>query len=385
MFRSFITIAAVAGLVAGASAQQQMPAGSLQKVTNLKYGSYNFQTGFSVNNGGNRALGPDTLFDSIACPAYYFGISGLGTGLYKQEWLDEGGLATRGNSGTEQINGMSWEYCDLGYVGYFDAVVSIYDNDTPFAGPTQWIPGTPSFADCLYLVGGLPDGGCWNVTIDLSCGFECTVPQTGAPGAAYIGWSVVPYSAQFLSGPILGVQSCTGYGTEDLFEYRDWNGAFVGTTYTYVGTFWFGGGNKARADFRTSFYGSPEDCNNVYGGGSNDTLCLQSNNNPEPATAWSLTLDGADAASRSYLLLISVGGPQNAASSNGFGTWTRQVTLSPVVISPFTATGPTIGLGLSIPGGAPSNAHATAQVVELTGPASPANVSQASNGIDFYL
>ena len=52
MFRSFITIAAVAGLVAGAAAQQQMPAGSLQKVTNLKYGSYDFQTGFTTTNGG---------------------------------------------------------------------------------------------------------------------------------------------------------------------------------------------------------------------------------------------------------------------------------------------------------------------------------------------
>jgi len=386
MFRSILTIAAVAGLVAGAAAQQQMPAGSLQKVSNLKYGSYDFQNGFSINNNGNRALGPDTLFDNIACPAYYYGISGLGTGLQKQEWLDEGGLATRGNSGTEQVNGITWEYCDFGYAGYFDAAVNIYDNTTPFAGPTQWIPGTPSFADCVYVIGGLPQGGCWNVTVDLSCGFECVLPQTGAPAAAYIGMSWTPLNGgSTFQGPILGVQSCTGYGTEDLFEYRDWNGAFVGTTYTYVGTFWFGGGAKARADFRTTLYGAPEDVNGVYGSGSNDTLCLQANNNAEPASVWSLTVDGADATVNSYLLLISVGGPANAASSNGFGTWTRQVSLSPVVIAPVSAAGPTFGISLSIPGGAPANAHATAQVVELTGPASPANVSQAANGLDFYL
>jgi hypothetical protein len=381
MFRSIITIAAVAGLVAGASAQQQMPAGSLQKVTNLSYGSYDFNNGFSVNGGSNRASGPDVLFTNIPCPAYYYGIAGIP--FFKQEWVDEGGLVVRGNSGGEEINGMYWEYCNGELLGYFDAVVSIYDDTAPFVGPSVWVPLTPSFADCLYLVAGLPDGGCWGITIDLSGGAECLVPQNAA--GTYFGWSVTPYTSAVFHGPILGVQSCTGNGTEDLFEMRDWNGAFVGTVYTYVGTFWFGGGAKARADFRVEFSGSPEDVEGRYGTGSNDTLVLQALNNAEPASVWSLTVAGADATLNSYMLLISTGAATNTAMTNGFGTWTRQITLTPVVASPFSATGPAFGLSLSIPGTAPANALATAQVVELTGPASPASVSQAANGLEFYL
>ncbi len=381
MFRSIITIAAVAGLVAGASAQQQMPAGSLQKVTNLSYGSYDFNNGFSVNGGANRASGPDVLFSNLACPAYYYGIAGIP--FFKQEWVDEGGLVIRGNSGEEEVNGMYWEYCNGESLGYFDAIVSIYSDTAPFVGPSVWVPMVPSFASCLYGVLGLPDTGCWGITLDLSLGAECVIPQNAA--GTYFGWSVTPYTGAVFHGPILGVQSCTGNGTEDLFEMRDWNGAFVGTIYTYVGTFWFGGPPKARADFRSEFMGSPEDVEGKYGSGTLDTLGLQALNNAEPASVWSLTVSGADLSLNSYMLLISTGAATGVPMANGFGTWTRQITLTPVVASPFSAAGPTIGLGLSIPAGAPANALATAQVVELTGPAGPASVSQAANGLEFYL
>ena len=53
MIRNLITLAAVAGLVAGASAQQRMPAASLHPVSNLQYGSFDFENGFTTTNNGN--------------------------------------------------------------------------------------------------------------------------------------------------------------------------------------------------------------------------------------------------------------------------------------------------------------------------------------------
>jgi hypothetical protein len=40
---------------------------------------------------------------------------------------------------------------------------------------------------------------------------------------------------------------------------------------------------------------------------------------------------------------------------------------------------------LNIPGNLPNNSAAVAQMVRLNGPASPANVDQATNGLAFRL
>jgi hypothetical protein len=383
MFRSFITLAAVAGLVAGASAQQTLPTA---KVSNLSNGTYDFQNGFTKTSGTNRSAGPDVLFDSMSCAAYYYGYIGLS--FFKHEWLDEAQLADRGVSGVEEVNGMSWAYCNTDTLGYFDAIVSLYNDTTTGTGPSIWVDGQPIFADCLYLVTGLPDSGCWNITLDLSCGFECILPQASNPNsgaAGTIGWSVTPYTNAVFHGPILTTQACLPGGTSDLFEWRDWTGAFTGFAYYHAGTFWFGGSFKTRGDFQVSFSGSPEDVQGVYGSGTLDVLCLQSTTNPAPGGTLGMTVEGADASPKSYVLLVNGGVPAGANMTNGNGTWTRQISLSPNVISPFAATGPSFVKVLNIPGSLPVAAPAVAQMVRLNGPAGPASVDQATNGLKFNL
>lgn len=385
MFRSFITLAAVAGLVAGASAQQTLPTA---KVSNLSYGTYNFEDGFAKSNGGARASGPDTLFDTTTCSVYYYGYIGAGFPFYGHEWLDEAELADRGNYGEEQLNGFAWQYCEGSNLGYFDAVVCLYNDTAAFAGPSIWINGSPIFPVCSYLVTSLPDGGCWQITLDLSCGFECVLPQASNPNSGSqgtIGWSVTPRTMADFFGPILNKQACAGPGTQDLFEWRDHTGSFTGFAYYHAGTFWFGGGGHARGDFLVQMVGAPEDVQGVYGTNSLDVLCLQSGTNPEPGGSLGMTVDGADAVAKSYVLLVNGGVPAGATMPSGFGQWTRQVSTTPNVISPFTATGPTFPKALAIPGSLPNNAAAVAQIVRLNGPASPANVDQATNGLMFRL
>jgi hypothetical protein len=387
MFRNFMTLAAIAGLVAGASAQQTLPT---EKVTNLSYGSYDFQNGFAKTAGSNRAAGPDVLFDTMGCTAYYYGIIGLP--FFKHEWLDEAQLADRGVSGVEEVNGMSWAYCNTETLGYFDAIINLYNDTVAGNGPSIWVDGQPIFADCLYLVQGLPDNGCWNITLDLSCGFECILPQASNPlsGAqGTIGWSVTPYTQAVFHGPIMVSQACNQPGSQDLFEWRDWTGAFTGAAYYHAGTFWFGGAPKIRADFQVSFSGSPEDTEGVYGSGSNglDVLCLQALTNATPGSALSLSVDGADAAPKSYVLLISTGTPAGATTTNSNGSWTRMINVGAALklTKVFAATGPTFGVSQNIPANAPAGAAAVVQVVRMNGSPSVAHVDQASNGLAVRL
>jgi len=334
MFRSFITIAAVAGLAAGASAQQQMPAVSLQPVSNLQYGSYDFNNGFTVTNGGNRAIGPDTLFDSTGNVAYYYGVVGADT--TKQEWMDETQLPNRGATGSEQITGMAWIYCEGGYTAYFDAYVSLYNDTVACAGSSSWSSGVPSFADCVYGVGGLPGSGCWIVTIDLSCGFECVLPDASNPlsGAqGTIGWSVTPVNCNgspFL-GPFLGRQADAAPGSQDLFEWRDWSGAYFGS-YIHGGCYWFGGIPHARADFHVAFYGAAVDVQNCYANPAlaKDTLCLELTAQPAVGSGISYVVSCGSALTGGVRLYANMEAPISGVAGceqASMGSWTRQVAL----------------------------------------------------------
>jgi hypothetical protein len=384
MFRSFITLAAVAGLVAGASAQQQLP---VQKVSNLQYGTYDFQNGFQKSAGSNRAGGPDVLASNLACAAYYYGY--IGAPFTLQEWVDEMPLADRGVRGEEEIRGITWEYCNTETLGYFDADVAIYNDTVAFTGPSAWIPATPSFADCLITV-NLPDGGCWNVALDMSCGFECILPQFSNPNSGSqgtIGWSVTPYTLATFHGPILGVNTgCQIPGTQDLFEWRDQNGLYCPPAYTHCGTYWFGGGAKLRGDFRVEVVGNAEDSQSSYGSNGLDVLCARAQVNAEPASPFSVEVSGADATAKRYILLISPGAPVGATMTNANGSWTRWFSATPPnprVILPGIFTGPVFKMGLTIPGAAPANARIQVQVVRTATAA--AGVDQVTNGIDTYL
>lgn len=394
MFRSFLTIAAVAGLVASASAQQQMPAGSLQPVSNLQYGSYDFNNGFTVTNGNNRTIGPDTIFDTTGNIAYYYGV--IGGNTEKQEWCDETWLPNRGLSGEEQITGLAWNYCEGGYTAYFDAYLSLYDDNVACVGPSDWVPGSPSFADCVYGIGGLPGSGCWNVTVDLSAGFECVLPDSSNPGSGAqgtVGWSVTPFNCNgtpFL-GPFLGRQADATPGSQDLFEWRDWNGLYFGA-YTHGGCYWFGGSGPARADFHVAYYAAAIDVQNCYGGNSLDTLLFEAATTVENGSVWSFNVSGVTGGSQRAFLMIQPdpnntdpGCDQATMNGNG-GQFTRQVAIpSTIPLNMGTVSGNYAG-NLAIPFN-PNNAHVLFQVIHFptSGSITPSNVLAAANGIETTL
>lgn len=392
MFRSFITIAAVAGLVAGASAQQQMPAGSLQPVSNVQTGSYDFDNGFTATTGGNRAIGPDTLFDTNPNFAYYYS----GTGIDTQEWLDEVQLPNRGLSGEEQITGFSWSYCEASGIAYFDSNINLYNDTVAFVGPAVWVPGSATFPDCVYGITGLPGLGCWWVTVDLSCGFECTLPDASNPlsGAqGTIGWSVVCRSGvNAFVGPILGRAADATPGSQDLFEWRDNNGGYFGMgAYYQAGTYWFGGNPHARADFLVGFFGASIDIQNCYGNKPLDTICLEATKAMENGSAWTFQATGVAAAAQRAFLMIQVDAPgtdpgcDQAVTNGSGGQFTRQMAVNALPVLLGTVTGNFSG-SLGVPFN-PNNAHVILQCLTFatSGPIKPGKVQQASNGIDTTL
>ncbi len=392
MFRNFLILASVLSLTAAASAQQQIPGSSLQPVSNLQYGAYDFENGFTVTNGTNRATGPDTLFDTTGDAAYYY--FALGGDSTKQEFLDEAQLPNRGLKGEEQLTGMAWSYCEAGYTSYFDATVSIYKDTVACAGPSAWVPGAPSFADCVYGINGLPGVGCWTVSVDLSCGYECTVPDASNPASgaqATLGWSVTPTNCNgspYL-GPLLGTQANATPGSQDLFEWRDWNGNYFGS-YVHGGCFWFGGGAFVRADFLVAFYGAAVDVQNCYNSRPLDTLCLEALTDPESLPVWSYSVSGLPATPSRVALLVQrdlSGGDPGCDQAPMFGaSWTRQV--SPAAnasLWPGTVSGSFTG-SFNFPN-LWANNHVILQAVAFptTGPVNPSTVIAASNGIDTTL
>jgi hypothetical protein len=401
MFRNFITLAAVAGLVAGASAQQQVPAGNVLPVSNLQYGSYDFDNGFTVTSGSTRAMGPDTLFDTTPDPAYYF----AGTGVDSQEWLDSAQLPNRGLSGEEQINGFAWSYCEASGIAYFDSNINIYNDTVSCAGPSVWVPGVASFPDCVYGLSGVPGLGCWTISVDLSCGFECTVPDASNPlsGAeGTIGWSVVTRSGvNAFVGPLLTTQAHATPGSSDLFEWRDNNGAFWGAgAYYQAGCYWFGGSAYQRADFPVGFYGAAIDVQNCYGSNPLDTLCLEALDAAESGGTWNYQVTGFSGpdGQRAYLLAsadpLGLDTCDQATVNGNWGSFTRQInpanmlSAAPIFLgrqdSGWVRGGYTGSVVIPARAG---DMHVFFQVVSLaaTGNTTPLNVTQSSNGIDTTL
>lgn len=396
MFRSFITIAAVAGLVAGASAQQQMPAGSLHPVSNLQYGSFDFENGFTATTNNNRVYGPDILFSTVANVAYYWSTPGGGS---NQEWLDEAQLPNRGITKAESVSGMSWAYCEGLGTSYFNATVRLYNDTNACVGPSTWTPGSHSFATCEYLIVGLPGGGCWQVGIDLSCGNECVLPDgtnplSGAQGT--IGWSVTADAAGYYSGPILGRAADATPGSQDLFEWQDRNGSyFGGGAYYNAGCYWFGGNPHARADFLVEFAGAPVDTQSCYNTRTKDTLCLEALSNPTSGSSVSFQvtdLGGSGAARATWMFekdqaITGVPGCEQKKMGPGAnGVFTRQVGYPPLYAAPSPILVSSAAQSKAIPA-LGAGTRVVIQVVAWSGPSgyTIGQVVAVSNGLDIRL
>lgn len=369
-------------------APQSVPTPQLQPVSNLQYGHYDFEHGFTVASGGSRAIGPDVLFDTLSNPAYYY--AALGGNTEKQEWVDSVQLPNRGLSGQEQVNGMSWNYCEGGYTAYFNAYVSLYTDTVACSGPSAWIPSTPSFADCFYRIDNLPGSGCWNVTVDLSGGFECILPDVSNPASGAqgsIGWSVTPFNTN--GSPHLGPFLNGGPpppGSQPVFEWRDWNGLYFGA-YTYGGCYNFNG----YGDFLVALYGSPIDVQSCFGSNPLDTLVFEATSAVENGAPFNFDVTGVGGNGRFYLLCQpdGIGGTDvcdQATMAGSGGAFTRQVALSGVRLHSLGVQGANFSASVAVPAN-PVNARVLFQVAcfPLTGPIKPANLAAASNGINTTL
>lgn len=378
-----LSSAILLALVAAAPQSGSAPHLATGRVGPLSYGIYDFENGFRALPSSGRHSGPDTLFNSTPCTAYYFGYLPRPAG--GQEWVDEFGLAPRGVSGLEEVNGFAWQYCAFPVpTGYFDAVLAIYADTVPGSGPGIWVPQSPSLPACSYLLHNLPGGACWQTNVDLSHGMECALAQTGPPGTAFRGWSVTPRGS-FIGGPILATQGCHGYGTVDSFEWRDWPGVFAGTQYTHMGTPNFGGHRYKRADFLCAVQASPEDVRSCHGTAALDVLELSAGSNPEPGLTVILSVEAAPSSPESYALLIGRGACAPVPMTSLHGAWTRQSGRPLLCVHPYAAMGPSFAIALPIPPGAPPDALVSAQLLQFDGPLAPDAVERASNGLEFHL
>jgi len=115
-------------LAAGASAQVQQSAGSINTKVAPNKGAYNMETGFELAAPQTYRLGPETIFDNTQGATYYFT-----TMLSTEEFVDEMAFPADDIDGDEQIDGVVWEYCsttpDAGTNDVVDVELRFY-NDT---------------------------------------------------------------------------------------------------------------------------------------------------------------------------------------------------------------------------------------------------------------
>ncbi|MGB0952798.1 MAG: hypothetical protein ACPG31_06215 [Planctomycetota bacterium] len=390
MFRSIVASAAVMALAAGASAQVQQKAGSLNTKVAPSTGTYNLTTGFESTSQQAYRSGPETIFSNKAGAEYYY--SGQADSI---EWVDEMAFAADDIDGTEQINGMAWEYCstapDLSLLGVVDLEIRFYNDTVLGAGPTGWhdpIGMTSQNAACAYGLADLPGDqtgggiGCWIIDLDLEAGFECSLPQELTPGGMTelngVGWM---YSDGIDgSGPVLDsifAATSVGYGSQDYFEEFDLS---LGLGAEYVGAFFFGGAPKAQGSFDLELYGNgilDTESLNAATPDTGDVLYLTSDVEFRTGNAvtWSLA---ATTAGTTYAMVVGTAG-----DAAGFGLVAPGSTLmvnpatvltppTPLVMTAGSVTTPTLP-------GLPPTVYA--QAFGFVGGIAPGTVTEASNAL----
>lgn len=392
MFRSIVASAAVMALAAGASAQVQQHAGSLNTKVAPTHGAYNMNTGFELAAPQTYRAGPETIFDNTQGAEYYFS-----TLTATEEWVDEMAFAARDLDGDEQIDGMVWEYCsttpDAGTMDVVDAEIRFYNDTVLGVGPTGWLDlgaGTNQNAQCAYGVAGLPGDTsgagvtCWIITLDLACGFECSLPQELTPGGMTelngLGWMYLDGGSGPVLDSIVGATS-VGYGSQDYFELFDLS---LGLGAEYVGAFFFGGGAKLQASFNTTLMGNgilDTDAVNADVADTGDIHCLVSDIEFRSGSAvtWSLVDPGT--AGLTYAMVVGTSG-----SSAGFGPFagagtTLMVDPGSVLIppTPLVMSGATPAVTTPTLPGLPPSIYA--QAFGFSGGVAPGNATEASNAL----
>ncbi|MDP7061315.1 MAG: hypothetical protein QF489_00080 [Planctomycetota bacterium] len=386
MFRSIVASAAVVALAASASAQTpQQIAGNLEKVTNSTTIQYTMGEGYQVVNTAQRS-GPETIFNNRDGSIYYYT-----TRANTDEFVDEGSFRLAGVNGTEQVNGMVFDYCSTVPDSVGDAIdieIRMYDEVVGFTGITGWVDANNRNEKCGYLLAGMPGDtnlaglSCWIVTLNLNAGFECTLPQEQTVGGMdNFGHSTVFMDAQnsMGTGPLLdslfGTQLGNDYGVQDYFEYYDMSQALGAE---YLGTYWYGGGAKAQANFLTSLDGNPTDTEAYYSAnmGSADTVDLQADVEVRAGQAAGWTITNVNAGSN-YALIASTGTADIPALVGGNAHLLVNWMGAPLLPAPFVMAGGTYAQNL--PPALPPSIHV--QAAEYQGALSVGNIVGMSNGL----
>lgn len=226
-------------------------------------GIYHAATGTwsRANTPGSSTFGPDVIYSATAQSGYW----GVVPGRITDEGILPGPAHPEGGSQDQYfIDGFSIAYCSNGFDD-IELDLQFYDSYTPCdvpSAPVNCINSVSSMA-----LAGLPNDGCWFLTIDLSGGMGFCMQADGGPcnpgyqggDLDHFGWShkwtgtggtavasvgsiLAGYQPNWASG---GQGTCynpnstcganTGLGAQDLFAVDDWD------FQANPGCYWFGG------------------------------------------------------------------------------------------------------------------------------------------------
>lgn len=226
---------------------------TLHRVSDSTRFQYSLTEGVSFTAPSTARLGPETIFDNTDGYEYYFTYFSP-----QDEPIDEFAFPARNLDGLQQVNGFTFEYCvALPTITSVDVEVRLYRDTVHGSGPSTWSSGP----NCLYGLVGLPgqvgSTSCWEATVDLSGGFECSLPEETVPGGFtdYLGIGYLYLTDQV--GPVLdstfssgGFHTAVpGYGSENYFEIFN-----ASLPNPHVGTF-FWSGPKFQSSFQLRLYG----------------------------------------------------------------------------------------------------------------------------------
>ncbi len=254
-------------------------------------GIYHVATGTWTRTGGAQAnFGPDVIYTNRAWSGYYSTTGGAGGTLPGAENFDEGQIPSSTNTqnpgGRDEYNVNCFEiaYCDFGPAGDSGWDISFFTQYSPCS-----FNGAP---DASFSTSGLPAGGCWFVSLDLTGGAEFCLGGDGGDGydanldLDSFGWSYTYNGADpnvlagflirgdpqntdptwvsgadvtdgtdtFFGPPSLCVSGGTGLGTQDFWWAEDSNNPANTGCYFFFGYLNNNGCQGPAADPYASFH-----------------------------------------------------------------------------------------------------------------------------------
>lgn len=379
MFFQFLTTVALLTFASDISAQTPLThIPNTPSAPQSGHLTYTLGEGYEVTNVNTRS-GPETIFNNRGPSIYYYSWF---QARVVDEFVDEGSFPSLGLNGTEQVNGLTFDYCSpipdpAG--GAVHVELRLYEETIGGLGITGWSHLTRN-AKCAYILPGLPgDTGstgisCWIVTLDLSGGYECTLPQEQTPGSMNnFGWSTMYFDAGGLGGTGNLGGTNSGYGTQNYYEWYDFSQP---PGWAYQGS--VGGGPGSFASFLMSMEGLPTDTSAYYSAnpGSADTVDLQADVEVRAGAFGGWTVTNPIAGSN-YALLASGGAADIPGLVGGNAHLLVNWVGNPLMPAPIVMTN--ASYSQILPAVLPAQIHV--QAAEYAGALTPGNITAMSNGL----